>query len=154
MHDDEDISRYEDGLVRLVERDKSLFSEQRYGTLSHCWGLSQPTTTTTSNIAQHRMSIPMFELPKSFRDAIRVAATLALRYLWVDSLCIVQDSSDYWFREAGDMSKICRYGYINIAATGGAHGAKGCFWERNPERVRPTHFSIHWSNTPDQEMKW
>ena len=52
------------------------------------------------------------------------------------------------------MSERYRYGFINIAATRAAHGAEACFWEGNPERVRPTHFSIHWSNAPDQEMKW
>ena len=35
-------------------------------------------------------------LPKSFQDVISVARVIGIRYLWIGSLCIVQDDHDDW----------------------------------------------------------
>lgn len=43
------------------------------------------------------------QLPQLYRDAIRAAKELGQRYLWIDSLCIVQDNKEDWLREAGRM---------------------------------------------------
>ncbi|CZR61292.1 uncharacterized protein PAC_11188 [Phialocephala subalpina] len=140
-----DIGTDNDGYVRLVERD-SLLPGQPYATLSHCWGKIQLIMTTMRTISEHLKGINNEDLPKTFKDAIRIARSLGLRYLWIDSLCIVQDSKDDWVHEADIMSKVYRYAFINIAATGAAQSNEGCFWERDPRVVLPTECSIQWSS--------
>ncbi len=76
--------------IRLVD------ASARHGpyiTLSHAWGKRRILTTTRSTIGQRQEGIALAELPKTFRDAVRVARELAVRYLWIDSLCGYKQSS-------------------------------------------------------------
>ncbi len=57
------------------------------------------------------------ELPKTFRDAVEITRRLNLRYLWIDSLCIVQDDPNDWEFEASRMASIYLNGYITLAAS-------------------------------------
>jgi hypothetical protein len=75
--------------IRLVE---NIIKPVRYISLSHCWGLSQTCTTTNSSLANRLRSISWDILPKTYRDAITVARKLGIEYLWIDSLCIIQDN--------------------------------------------------------------
>lgn len=58
--------------------------------LSHCWGQSNNFKTTPNTLKSHKRGIEWEELPKTFRDAIRVTRALGVQYLWIDSLCIIQ----------------------------------------------------------------
>jgi hypothetical protein len=58
-----------------------------YVTLSHVWGRSRIITSTTSTIEQRRIGIPLSDLSRTFRDAVKVIRQLSVRYLWIDSLC-------------------------------------------------------------------
>lgn len=59
--------------------------------LSHCWGTEYTLKTTTDNLELHKRAIGWDSLPKTFKDAILVTRALQVRYLWIDSLCIIQD---------------------------------------------------------------
>ncbi|KAF1912273.1 heterokaryon incompatibility protein-domain-containing protein [Ampelomyces quisqualis] len=96
----------------------------------------------------------MTRLSKSFRDGVRIALSLDLRYLWIDSLCILQDSKDDWAQEAEMMSEIYRYGFINIGATGASHGDEGCFWRRDLRAVLPTECLVRWSNSSENARRY
>lgn len=63
-----------------------------YVTLSHCWGGSRKTTLTTSSLATFQAGIHLSTLPKTFQDAVILTRSLGVRYLWIDALCIIQDS--------------------------------------------------------------
>jgi hypothetical protein len=67
-----------------------------YAALSHCWGSGQTIPRTTINNLEHSMSdgIILTDLPKTFRDAVRVCRNLNIPFIWIDSLCIVQDDDD------------------------------------------------------------
>jgi hypothetical protein len=67
-----------------------------YTALSHCWGPpeNRPLRTTRGNLADHLTGIQLCKLPKTYRDAVTVARALGIRYIWIDSLCIVQDDPD------------------------------------------------------------
>lgn len=70
--------------------------------LSHQWGdkhLPVRLCTTTENQAAHKQGMKWEELPRTFRDAVKVTRKLKRRYLWIDSLCIVQEGSDADFEE-------------------------------------------------------
>ena len=70
----------------------------QHATLSHCWGARDqwPLRTTKANLPDHLKGIPHRLLPKTFQDAVVVTRALGLRYLWIDSLCIIQDDEGDW----------------------------------------------------------
>lgn len=65
-----------------------------YVALSYRWGGPIDFKLTNSNIDQLNAIITVQDLPKTVQDAIHVATRLRYRYLWADSLCILQDSTD------------------------------------------------------------
>lgn len=107
-----------------------------YTTLSHCWGGSRPIETNTKNVQERKNRIPLAQLPKTFKDAVIVTRSLGVRYLWIDSLCILQDSQEDWEREASRMSTVYSNCYLMIAAdhSGSCHG--GCFKDGPPRSPR------------------
>ncbi|POS80235.1 hypothetical protein DHEL01_v201360 [Diaporthe helianthi] len=98
-----------------------------YAALSHCWGGLQLLQTKAATLARYQDNIPMHELPKSFKDAITIARKLQIPFLWIDSLCIVQDSEQDWHHEYALMSSIYRNSMLTISATGAVDGSRGCF---------------------------
>jgi hypothetical protein len=105
----------------------------KYCCLSHCWGgVSDIPLLKQDTIAQFRKGIDITSLPRSFQDAILITRQLEIGYLWIDSLCIIQDSPDDWAREAAVMGKIYENGYCTIAAAEAQNSYQGCFVRRNP----------------------
>ncbi|KAH0565967.1 hypothetical protein GP486_000635 [Trichoglossum hirsutum] len=99
----------------------------KYITLSHCWGGKIPITTTLATVEERQREIKFWELPKTFRDAISITRKLNIQYIWIDSLCIIQDSEDDWTREAASMAGVYRNGFVCIAADGAVDSSEGCF---------------------------
>ena len=95
----------------------------QYNALSHCWGARPPLKTTSATLESHLEGIPWIDLPKSFQDAVVVIRYLGYRYLWVDSLCIVQDDPTDWREQLPQMVSI----YSNAAVTIAASGAKDAY---------------------------
>jgi hypothetical protein len=87
-----------------------------YIALSHRWGVSGLITTTRGNLKEHQAGIAWDALPKSFQDAIQVARILNVQYLWIDSLCIIQDDQQDWETESTKMSSIYASAHLTIAA--------------------------------------
>jgi len=86
-----------------------------YMALSYCWGGADFIKTTTANIHSHTGGIAFSALPQLFQDFIHVARPF-VRYIWIDSLCIVQDSIQDWQHEAGKMEQIYQNSYLTVAA--------------------------------------
>src|SRR5437762_6223654 len=78
---------------RLVE---TLGGAGQYATLSHCWGKVPLLTTTLATLDDRLRDIPLNLLPQTFRDAVLLTRKFKLQYLWIDSLCIIQDSRSDW----------------------------------------------------------
>ncbi|EWZ32427.1 serine/threonine protein kinase [Fusarium oxysporum f. sp. radicis-lycopersici 26381] len=97
----------------------------RYLALSHCWGGSTSLSTLTSNIDKFRSEIPHEQLPINFQEAIKVTRALKIPYLWIDSLCIIQDDPEDWRREAARMGQVFSNAYCTIAATSAAASNEG-----------------------------
>ncbi|KAE9375285.1 HET-domain-containing protein [Stipitochalara longipes BDJ] len=103
-------------LVQLLKGEKD-----RYLALSHCWGVStinERLTTTLATLDLRLDSIPMSAMPANFYDATIITRKLGYRYLWIDSLCIIQDSTDDWEIESQNMGNIYRNASLTIAAAG------------------------------------
>lgn len=132
-----------------------------YATLSHCWGLHQPCITTTANICKRKDGIPWTEIPQTFKDAIQYCLELGIHHLWIDALCITQDSYKDWQRESAKMGEIFQHSLLTIAATSSPNSTTGCFADYHhagqnedfvlgngsrdfpPVMVRPAH--RHWT---------
>ncbi|KAK0645518.1 heterokaryon incompatibility protein-domain-containing protein [Cercophora newfieldiana] len=95
-----------------------------YACLSYCWGadLRGVVVTSKENIGAHQLGLPLSALPNAIQDAAAVCQGLNLRYLWVDSLCIIQNDPEDWKRESGRMHDVYSNSYITIAA----HHTKSC----------------------------
>jgi hypothetical protein len=102
--------------IRLCKTSELEQSDLRYATLSHCWGDYIPTRLLTTNYSTFLHNIALNELPRTFKDAIEVTRELGLQYLWIDSLCIVQDSIEDWEIESNRMYEVYRNSYISLAA--------------------------------------
>jgi hypothetical protein len=114
----------------------------KYTTLSHCWGAhpdNMPLRTTRSTAAAHVVSIPMATLPKTFRDAVSVTRALDIRYIWIDSLCIVQDDLQDWEQEAAKMASIYEGSFLTIAAVDSPNSNGGLFLD---SITPPAHFNF------------
>jgi hypothetical protein len=89
-----------------------------YTTLSYSWGTGAngPSRTTKDNFREHMCGISWSKLTKTVQDAIYVTHALDLKFLWVDSLCIIQDNPKDWENEAAKMSDIFAGSELTIAA--------------------------------------
>jgi hypothetical protein len=89
----------------------------RYLALSHPWGSVSALLTYQRNLDQHLDGINLTDLPPTIRDAVNITRALGIRYLWVDSLCIIQGSDGDYVEESKSMENIFSHAYCIIAAT-------------------------------------
>ena len=85
--------------------------------------------------------IPVARLSQTFKDVINVTRKLGIRYLWIDSLCIVQDDKNDWESEAPKVGIIYRQGLVNIAAV--ESDTPGCYREHHGILNRPCKLDLH-----------
>jgi hypothetical protein len=105
----------------------------QYACLSHRWIEGHTITTVLSNIDDRKKEIQWEALPKTFQDAITIVRKLGLRYIWIDSLCIIQGSdSDDWIKEAPKMASTYQQAYITISASYAVNKENGCFSTASP----------------------
>ncbi|KAF4807360.1 hypothetical protein CGCSCA5_v013440 [Colletotrichum siamense] len=133
-----------DTLRLIITSDEAFACKQRYTTLSHCWGSAQFVQLNKFTCADFRKGIQLSDLPKTFREAVEVTRRLGIRYLWIDSLCILQDRDDLsdWLVEAGLMHKVYSYSYCNISASGAQDSSKGLFFQRDPRQSLTENVTI------------
>jgi hypothetical protein len=107
-----------------------------YLAFSHCWGNSHKLLLLSSNIAQFQTAIPEHDLPLNVQQAFSIARRLYYPSIWIDTLCIIQDSMTDWLTEAPLMAEIYGGSVCTIAAAG-ANGNISCFTERDALARRP-----------------
>ncbi|KAH8695708.1 heterokaryon incompatibility protein-domain-containing protein [Phaeosphaeriaceae sp. PMI808] len=129
--------------IRLIDTQGKVF---QYVALSHCWGSAPQFTTTKSNWTKLTVNISFEGLPPLFQDAIIITRQLGLRYVWIDSLCIIQDSLRDWETESSKMGSIYQNSYITISATNSGDGSARCLGERR----KPV--KIPYENTTRKEL--
>ena len=89
----------------------------KYLALSHMWGKdpAKQLRLVSSTLQDFQMGIPLDTLPHIFTEAIRITRYLGFKYLWIDSLCIIQDSKSDWTAEANMMSAVYNNAICTIA---------------------------------------
>lgn len=126
-------------VVRLVRDTSELPSTTRYTALSHCWGTKMPPCLMTrENIDTYATKgIPWDEIPLTFRDAILYTKRLDLEYIWIDSICIIQQDPTDWSRESTRMFHYYSNAYITLGSTFAGDCNGGFFSQKRnvPNRV-------------------
>lgn len=91
----------------------------------------------------------MAELPRTFREAIALTRAMRVDYLWIDSLCIVQDDKDDWERECVTMGQLYERALLVLAAAGSSDSTQGLLdIPRHPELSIEVHPS-----SPDNQIQ-
>ena len=112
----------------------------RYATLSHCWGDGLSLRLLQQNLKSFPVSIEWERLPKTFQEAISVCLRLDICYLWIDALCIIQDSHEDWAHEAGRMTHVYANSFLNILAADSRDSTEGLFRDQDPSVFRAFSF--------------
>lgn len=114
-----------------------------YVALSHCWGKRAFPVLHAQNAATLQDDgIPISHLPPNFQDAVLATRRLGLRYLWIDSLCIVQNSPADWQSEAPVMNKVYRNALLTLSAMASPDAYGGLFRARDPHAVSPSTLTV------------
>ena len=86
-----------------------------YISLSHCWGKRTHLVTKVKTIEERRKAIPLASLDQTYQEAIRITRALGIAYIWIDSLCIIQDSTSDWEKECAAMAWVYTNATLNLA---------------------------------------
>ncbi|KAH7191703.1 heterokaryon incompatibility protein-domain-containing protein [Fusarium flagelliforme] len=143
----------------IISRNKS--RPVPYVALSYCWGSSNSVTLSRENISDFQKEIYLQHLPATIQSAIATTKDLGYQYLWVDSLCIIQNSENDWAYESSRMGDIYGMADITLAAAGGSSVQDPMFYRRDPRAIRPcvanimpdyryTKLSYPWAIYPHQ----
>ncbi|KAF2183605.1 HET-domain-containing protein, partial [Zopfia rhizophila CBS 207.26] len=125
--------------LRLYRPEKP--EEAEYIALSHCWGKlakkdKDKFCTTPENVSERHQRFSMDVLPQTFKDAVKVTRELGKRFLWIDSLCIIQDDPKDWDDESKRMEAVFANAYCTIAASSAADSTVG-FLKRLQSNAEP-----------------
>ncbi|ORY11088.1 heterokaryon incompatibility protein-domain-containing protein [Clohesyomyces aquaticus] len=104
------------GLNRVRLRDDLAGHPGQYVCLSYCWGSAQSMVTRDDTIGDYKLGIDLVSLPRTIQNAVQVTKGLNMRYLWVDALCILQDSDEDKAKQCAQMDRIYERAYVTISA--------------------------------------
>ncbi|EWG35949.1 hypothetical protein FVEG_00129 [Fusarium verticillioides 7600] len=124
----------------------------RYIALSHCWGDTMPLKTTKASFTEFCHSISFARFPKTFQEAIIVCRKLNIEYLWIDSLCIIQDDEHDWAVESPKMCDVYQNAYLTIAAAAAHNSSEGLFHQR-PFSLRKSFPTVSKNDGKVEEVK-
>ncbi|KAH7254742.1 hypothetical protein MRS44_016594 [Fusarium solani] len=116
--------------VRVVDTHELDPAQTKYLALSHCWGPPESITAQLNNetYEEYTKEIPAAALPKTFKDAIAITRKLGYRYIWIDSLCIIQHNVECWIKEGSQMCQIYENSHVTLAAASSPSGQGGLFY--------------------------
>ncbi|KAK8212723.1 heterokaryon incompatibility protein-domain-containing protein [Phyllosticta capitalensis] len=111
--------------VKLRDRN-TLPTSCEYAALSYCWGDHMPDCMTTPRTIDQNLRCILWDtLPKTFCDAIEFTKGLGLKYLWIDSICIIQGDQGDWQKESGKMFDVYKNSKVTLAALAGKDSTSG-----------------------------
>jgi hypothetical protein len=123
----------------------------KYIALSHCWGGKNSLCTSEKTLELHKRGIPFSGFPKTFQHAILICRGLGVDYLWIDSVCIIQDSEQDWARQAARMGDVYSNSWITIAADAAANSDEG-FLSNDRQKIKVKRFHCPGLGTQDSEV--
>lgn len=122
-----------------------------YVALSHCWGGSITPLLKVDSLSSFQQELPYSSLPANFKDAITITRKLEIRYLWIDSLCIIQDSRDDWAQESKKMGLIYRNSTLTVFALASKGSTSGILRQstKSMDHPKPIYLRVF----PDDERQ-
>lgn len=157
--------KLEETKIRLIETKEAEMrttKNNRYVTLSHCWGGREADLIKLYDSEQEKFKIGVEEfkiglelrrLPKTFREAIEFAAKLEnVGYIWIDALCIVQDSTEDWLKESALMDSVYSKSYLNISATAAQDSSVGLHSKRKPQLLWEDEINLNIDGIPGSKV--
>jgi hypothetical protein len=122
-----------------------------YAALSYCWGKAESKPkylTINENLKQQQKAVDIITLPKTFTDAIVVCQHLGIRFLWIDSICIIQNDKSDWQTQSARMGDIYSNAALTISAATGEDSHSGLFFDRDPRKTYPCTLTLQY---PDED---
>ncbi|KAI0154572.1 heterokaryon incompatibility protein-domain-containing protein [Xylariaceae sp. FL1272] len=124
-----------------------------YVTLSHCWGERVSPLLRFENIDLFERSIPLGLLPPNFRDAITITRNLGVRYLWIDALCILQDSKQDWESEIKQIATYYSNSYFTIFGMASQNSHNGLFGRPHAQTpINPVYLPLSHNTKDDRQV--
>jgi hypothetical protein len=128
---------------RLIETNGKL---GHYVTLSHCLRNvvdGHSLETNEANLKNHLAGIPWDDIPIIFQDAMTITHRLGLEFIWIDSLCVLQDSPQDQLRESARKGTIFENALLTIAASHATDLSQSLFSKRHegPPPIELQHIS-------------
>jgi hypothetical protein len=127
-----DVGTTQAPIARLVETDGH---EGVWAALSYCWGGVEQLHLNSDNIEWLKNSIPTDGLAATTRDALVVARYMGIRYVWVDAICILQDSTEDWNRQASNMRRYYSDSLVVICASSAVKADAGLTTRTHSDRI-------------------
>lgn len=113
----------------------------RYVALSYVWGKGRVFTTREDNIkgllSSGGIRKKLSDLPRTIRDSIELVRSLGEHYLWVDALCIIQNSKRSWTLNSRVMDLVYGNAYLTICAADGQDANAGLQGLHRADRSAP-----------------
>ncbi|KAH8893438.1 HET-domain-containing protein [Thozetella sp. PMI_491] len=135
-----------------------------YATLSHCWGTKEPSFVELHDDNYERfttegVSWAEMQTNQNFVDAIQVARKINVRYIWIDSLCIIQRQKNWedWNKQGDMMHQVYRNSHCNIASADSPNKEGGLFRTRTPQdiaRILPAQYVPYKETKLFKRAKW
>lgn len=150
-----DVGSTDGEIARLVPGQQCLKGGIGYIVLSYCNGKTPsdaPWRLTSKSMTQFEEAMPLELFPQTLYDAISMTRQLGERFIWIDNLCIIQDSKEDWERESLRMASI--YGSATmtlVAASGSIYG--GMTDRINPLRNSAAALSCSAPNMKDKDRR-
>ncbi|KAM5374807.1 hypothetical protein ACJZ2D_006301 [Fusarium nematophilum] len=113
-----------------------------YVAFSHCWGKAEALKLVRSNVERFRAGLGLDQLPASYQEAILLCLKMGFQHIWIDSLCIIQDSTTDWKREAMDMKLVYGNADLNICSATATDNAGTSFVARKADLLKPAKVSV------------
>ncbi|RSM15771.1 hypothetical protein CDV31_004872 [Fusarium ambrosium] len=148
-----DVQAGTESHIRLVNVDslsddkQAVLCSSGFAALSYCWGGQQSLTLTKSGSEHLYDDFSPEKLPKTIQDAVRVVRNIGLRYLWVDALCIQQDSDEDKTAEISRMETYYGSATVTICAAAASSAEQGFLSNRKSPSFKRGPFQIPLRNT-------
>ncbi|XXG99674.1 hypothetical protein Hte_006015 [Hypoxylon texense] len=113
-----------------------------YAVLSYCWGGDQAHKTTSTTLAANYINIRWDSLPRTIQDAIQVSLNIGLEYIWVDSICIIQDDDIDKQREIACMPRVYNESVVTIIAARAKSAREGFLHPLDTSRYQDSIFKL------------
>ncbi|KAF4630750.1 hypothetical protein G7Y89_g7382 [Cudoniella acicularis] len=103
-----------------------------YVALSYCWGLDQTGLTKISNLESRLQRLDVITLSRTIQDTITTTRKIGMKYVWIDAVCIIQDSMDDKEIELASMCRIYQHATVTTVAASASSANQGFLEDRGP----------------------